>query len=167
MSFESNITRCPYCGGALTVKYLEGHRRLVCAKCGKILYMNPVPVVAAVVIKDSKILLARRKNLPNIGDWNLPAGFLELNEQPEKGVLRELKEETGISGKNPHLCCAVTQKSERYGSVVVLGFIIPEFTGKVVPGDDAGDARFFDLHNIPYIPFYSHREIIKRVLKLN
>ena len=165
MSFESNLNKCPYCGGALTIKYIEGQRRLVCAKCSKIIYMNPVPVVAAVVVKDNSILLAKRKNLPNIGDWNLPAGFLELNEQPEEGVLRELREETGLVGKNPLLCCAVTQKSKRYGSVIVLGFIIPEVEGTITPGDDASDARYFEIDCLPHIPFSSHREIIKRALK--
>ncbi len=164
MTLENHITKCPYCGGSLTVKYIDDQRRLVCAKCGKILYMNPVPVVAAVVIRKNRILLAKRKNLPNIGDWNLPAGFLELNEQPEEGALRELKEETGLRGENPILCCAVTQKSRRYGSVVVLGFIIPRIEGTIIPGDDASDAKFFDLNSIPYIPFSSHREIIKRAI---
>ncbi len=163
MSFEMDISKCPYCGGTLTHRFIDGHKRLVCAKCNRIIYMNPVPVVATVVIKDGKILLAKRKNLPNIGEWNLPAGFLELHEQPEEGALRELKEETGLTGKNPKLCCAVTQNSKRYGSVVVMGFIIEEVSGEITPGDDASDAQFFPLNNIPHIPFSSHRKIIEKV----
>jgi len=165
MTFEIAIDRCPYCGGSLTTQYINDKRRLVCAKCGKTIYLNPVPVVASVVIKDNSILLAKRKNLPNIGKWNLPAGFLELYEQPEEGALRELKEETGLLGEDPKLCCAITQNSKRYGSVVVLGFIIPKTHGKIVPGDDASDARFFKLNDIPKIPFSSHRKIIKHAIK--
>lgn len=166
MTFESSITRCPYCGGALIIKRIDGQKRFLCAKCGKILYMNPVPAVSAVVINEKKILLAKRKKLPKIGSWNLPGGFLEPYEQPEEGVLRELREETGLKGESPKLCCAVTQKSNRYGSVLVLGFIILKVKGKLTPGDDTSSVKFFELDHIPHIPFPSHRKIISKAIDI-
>jgi ADP-ribose pyrophosphatase YjhB (NUDIX family) len=50
--------------------------------------------VAAVVFDDSReqVLLIRRRDT---GDWQLPGGVLELDEQIEEGLRREVREETG------------------------------------------------------------------------
>jgi 8-oxo-dGTP diphosphatase len=57
------------------------------------------PSVYGIVIKDGKILLSRQ-----FGErYDLPGGGLDLGETPEEGVIREVKEETGIDVKNPQL----------------------------------------------------------------
>lgn len=48
----------------------------------------------------NKILLVKRAlNMSNPGKWALPGGYLDRGENTAKGVLRELKEETGYEGK--------------------------------------------------------------------
>lgn len=44
-----------------------------------------------------KILLVKRKNHPFIGDWAMPGGFVNFDEDMETAVSRELEEETSIS----------------------------------------------------------------------
>jgi 8-oxo-dGTP diphosphatase len=56
------------------------------------------PSVYGVVIKDDKILLSKQ-----FGGYDLPGGGLDLGEEPESGVIREVKEETGIEIKNPKI----------------------------------------------------------------
>jgi 8-oxo-dGTP diphosphatase len=57
------------------------------------------PCVYGIVINDSKILLSKQ-----FGDkYDLPGGGLDLGEEPGAGVLREIKEETGLDAKNPRL----------------------------------------------------------------
>jgi 8-oxo-dGTP diphosphatase len=57
-------------------------------------------VTHALVVRDRSILLAKRAgDIPETGKWNIPSGFLELNETAKQGVLRELKEETGWEGE--------------------------------------------------------------------
>jgi len=67
--------------------------RLVCPDCGFIHYDNPKMVVGSVVRWDDKVLLCRRAIAPRPGFWTLPAGYLELNEAPHEGAMREAWEE--------------------------------------------------------------------------
>ena len=90
---------CPYCGLAATRRMWEERIRRYCHNCNLPLYDNPVPAVCAVVSDQRKrLLLVQRKVAPQRGEWCLPGGFMELDETPEAAALRELAEETGLSG---------------------------------------------------------------------
>ncbi len=71
----------------------DDQERLVCSDCGFIQYENPKVVVGSVVTFGDRILLCRRAIGPRIGYWTLPAGYMELNEDPETGARREAWEE--------------------------------------------------------------------------
>jgi 8-oxo-dGTP diphosphatase len=54
-------------------------------------------VVAAVVERDGKILICRRRaDQPHPLKWEFPGGKLEPGESPEAALVRELNEELGI-----------------------------------------------------------------------
>jgi 8-oxo-dGTP diphosphatase len=57
------------------------------------------PSVYGIVIKDNKVLLSKQFG----NKYDLPGGGLDLGEKPDDGVIREIKEETGIDAKNPKL----------------------------------------------------------------
>lgn len=88
---------CPGCGGPLKAREDGGRERRACADpaCGRVLYDNPTPVVAAIVERGGCVVLARAKNFPE-GWFGLVTGFLERGEDPAEGVLREVKEELGL-----------------------------------------------------------------------
>jgi len=71
----------------------ESVPRLVCTRCGFIQYENPKLVVGSVCTWNEEILLCRRAIEPRAGFWTLPAGYLELKEEPEQGAAREAWEE--------------------------------------------------------------------------
>lgn len=73
----------------------DTRERLVCDSCGWIHYVNPKIVVGAVCVWQDKILLCRRAIEPRRGYWTIPAGYLEQEETPEAGAMREAKEEAG------------------------------------------------------------------------
>ncbi len=61
---------------------------------------RPAVGVAAIVIKDQKVLLGKRKDAHGSGTWAFPGGHLEFNESIESCAKREVLEETGLSVKN-------------------------------------------------------------------
>jgi NADH pyrophosphatase NudC (nudix superfamily) len=95
------IAYCPQCTKPLE-RQLHGDReRLLCPDrtgCGYVHWDNPLPVVAAIVEHEGEVLLARNAGWPE-GWFALITGFLERGETPDSGVLRELKEETGLDGE--------------------------------------------------------------------
>lgn len=88
---------CPQCGASLEVLPAGGRDRHACVQdgCGFVHWNNPLPVLAAVVEYEGKLLLARNAAWPE-GRFALVTGFLERDETPELGVARELKEETNL-----------------------------------------------------------------------
>jgi 8-oxo-dGTP diphosphatase len=52
--------------------------------------------IGGVVIEDGRALLIRRGSEPLKGHWSIPGGTLELGESLQEGVVRELREETGL-----------------------------------------------------------------------
>jgi len=57
---------------------------------------RPIVGVGAVIVEAGKVVLVRRRYEPLAGRWSLPGGTLELGETLETGVVREMREETGL-----------------------------------------------------------------------
>jgi NADH pyrophosphatase NudC (nudix superfamily) len=98
MGYRGEMNYCPQCGSQLTAKEVDGRQRPACQRCDYVFWNTPVPVVAAVVEWQGKILLARKSEWPP-GRWALIAGFPEAGEVLEEAILRELREETGLEGQ--------------------------------------------------------------------
>ncbi|MDY6845134.1 MAG: NUDIX hydrolase [Thermodesulfobacteriota bacterium] len=154
---------CPYCGKELGKIDEQGRERSYCSVCVEIIYENPLPAVAALVENgDNELLLVQRAVEPAVGRWGLPGGFIEVDETVEDAVLRELKEETGIEGRIKKLINISSQLSHFWGRlVIIIGYRIEISGGILKPGDDAQDAMFFPLSQLPPVVFSSHRELIK------
>ena len=108
------------------------------------------------------MLLVKRSVEPKKGFWCLPGGFMELGETPEKAALRELKEETGLSGQINMLLGVSSNPSAQYHTVLMIGFLVKSYTGNLVAGDDADDAASFYYDELPEIAFESHSKFIRQ-----
>lgn len=161
-----NFKFCPFCRTELVSAVMEGRQRLVCPGCSWVNYRNPLPVVSCLVSgPDRGILLIKRGIEPSKGEWALPGGFLELEESPEEAGRRELKEETGLDGVVVGQVGVTTHLSPMYGHLLMIGLEYRVDSYNAVAGDDAEEARFFDVSGLPSIPFPSHMKLISQFLK--
>lgn len=89
---------CPMCAAPLIERADTGEggkARLACPNGHWTHWDNPVPVLAALVEVEGRILLARNAAWPE-KTFALITGFMERGETPEQGIARELKEETNL-----------------------------------------------------------------------
>jgi len=94
----SDFKFCPVCAATLVMRCDEndaGKFRQACPDGHWTHWDNPLPVLAALVEIDGKMLLARNAAWPE-GRFALITGFMERDETPEQGVAREIKEETNL-----------------------------------------------------------------------
>lgn len=157
---------CPWCGEPLSTRSEEGRDRLYCEAEERFLYENPVPASTAVVFDDEgRILLVLRNREPGAGEWSLPGGFVENGESPEDAAKRELQEETGLKAYGPALIDVIYQESVFYGTcLLIIGYSFEGFTGEIAAADDASDARFFPIHDLPPLAFESHMTIAMKAV---
>ena len=141
---------CPRCGRALVTREDAGRPRLACpdADCGFVFYDNPLPVVAALVEHEGRVLLVRNHGGPE--KWfGLVAGFLERGETPAEGVLRELREELGLTGEIVRLI-GVYGFPER--NEVIAAYHV-RASGTVVQGEEIAQVRAVPPERLRPWPF--------------
>lgn len=91
-------TYCLRCATPLVEREDGGLPRPACPTCDYVFYDNPTPVVAALIEHEGDVILARNKGWPEAW-YGLVAGYLERDETPEEGMLREVKEELDLDGE--------------------------------------------------------------------
>ena len=141
---------CPRCATPLELGFIEGKDRRFCPNCNFIDYKNPLPVAVAIAVRDKRFLLIKRGIPPKKGAWGSPSGFIESGETAEEACLRELKEETGISGQVVKLVGVVRiEDKEVYGDMLAVMYLVKADDGEIAAGDEVEDARFFDIDELP------------------
>jgi ADP-ribose pyrophosphatase YjhB (NUDIX family) len=86
---------CIKCAAPLSEYQEDGFLRYRCGSCGWIYYNNPRPCIAAVIKRNRELLFIRRLKPPGQGLWDFPGGFMEIGEDPETTLRREVREELG------------------------------------------------------------------------
>lgn len=152
---------CSNCGARNETRQMEERKRRVCPRCGTVHYENPRPAVTIVLVRDGGILLVKRAVAPAAGEWCLPGGFMEVRESAAEAARRELVEETSLTARELSFLGLCPYPGGIHGDLLVLGFMTEDFTGRLAPGDDALEARFFPLEQLPPVAFRCHREIIR------
>ncbi len=121
----------------------------------------PRLTVDGVIIKNKKILLIRRKNEPFKGKWALPGGFVDYGERVEDAVIREIKEETGLDTEIEKLLGVYSDPArDPRGHTISIVYLLSPKKGIAKGGDDAAEAKFFDIEHLPSLAF-DHEKIIK------
>ena len=95
---------------------------------------QPIIGVGAVIIKDGKILLEKRKNEPGKGKWSIPGGLVELGENVEQTVIREVGEETGLEVEKPEHIDVVDNVIKDENGEIKYHFVIIDYFVKLKGG---------------------------------
>lgn len=158
---------CAHCGTPLGTDFLEGKHRQVCGACDTVYYENPLPV-ASVILANGKreILLVRRAKEPFKDMWCCPIGFAETGESIEDAALRELKEEAGVEGRIVQLLDVGSHVNPLYGELLIVTFEVEKTGGQERAGDDASEARYFPVMNLPKLAFDSQVKALARFVEL-
>lgn len=108
------------------------------------------------------VLLIERGIEPYKGKWAFPGGFLNMDEDAEAGALRELREETGLTGayiKQFHAFSSPGRDPrERVISIAYYALVRIQ---EVKSGDDAAKARWFALDEVPQLAF-DHGQFLRK-----
>ncbi|MCW3785695.1 NUDIX hydrolase [Plebeiibacterium sediminum] len=134
-------------------------------------YEYPRPAVTVDVIlvtEDSipEILLIQRKNNPYQNLWALPGGFLDMDEDLETAAKRELQEETSVDGVEikQFKSYGAPDRDPRGRTVSVVYYAFVKEKPKAVAMDDAKDASWFKISNLPELAF-DHQLILEEFKK--
>lgn len=138
---------CPYCGGKLSIKETNSLSQLKCVDCSKIFYQNPAVGVAAILIKNKKVLLGRR-NISYSKMWCIPCGYVEYYEDVREAAVREFKEETNLDIKLGQIFNIHSNFHNPAQHTVGTWFLVEEFSGDMIPGDDIDELDFFSTEDI-------------------
>ncbi len=120
----------------------------------KRLYPNqPLVGIGAVLVCNGKILLEKRKNDPGKGKWSIPGGLVDLGENLEQTVIREVKEETQLDVENPELIDAVDNVTVDDDGQVKYHFVIVDYFvrlkgGTIKASSDAEDLQWTSFDEV-------------------
>ncbi len=162
----ARAAHCLVCGAGLRPVRQEGRRRQRCPRCGWTFYDNPVPAVVAIVPGPRGILLTRRARPPYAGTWDLPGGFLETDEVPERGLLRELREELAAPAAISRFLGFHRERYGPGGFPILVIVYAARLGGPPKAGSDVSEVRWFPRDAIPWraIAFPSSRRALRDYL---
>jgi ADP-ribose pyrophosphatase YjhB (NUDIX family) len=157
---------CPLCGNRLVERELEQRSRMVCSSCEFVHYRNPVPASGVILVENGGVLLVKRRFKPRVGMWTLPAGFVEAGEDAASCAVREMKEETNLDVDLTRLFNVYSAFDDPRTAVVLILYVGRRTGGELRCGDDASEARFFELNALPpEIAFLAHRMALSDIHK--
>ncbi|MCE5292774.1 MAG: NUDIX domain-containing protein [Nocardiaceae bacterium] len=112
-----------------------------------------IPAVSAVVLDDrNRVLLALREDF---GEWAVISGILEPGEEPAAGIVREIREETGIEVELVRVGCIDVTPQITYTNGDQIQFLDVCFLARYVAGDphaaddENTEVRWFPVEDLP------------------
>lgn len=119
-------------------------------------------VVAAIIVKDGKVLVCQRTRHQTMPlKWEFPGGKIEEGEQPRDALRRELEEELGVEADIGEEVSRIRHEYKNGGSVELRFFVVHEYKGEL-ENKIFRDVRWVDRSELPDFDFLeADRELVK------
>ena len=115
-----------------------------------------IPCVGAIVRDGAgRLLLIKRGHAPEAGKWSLPGGRIEPGETDAQALVREMREETGLTVLPGPLLGAVERPGPGGSIIDIRDYAATVTGGTLAAGDDAADARWVAAADVPRLPLTS------------
>jgi NAD+ diphosphatase len=139
-----------YCGSCgEPTEFKTDERAKICPQCGLTNYPRLSPAVIVAVLKNNKILLGRNKRF-KLPFYSVLAGFVEPGETLEQCVLREIREEVGITIKNIRY---FGSQPWPFPDSLMVGFTAEYAGGDIrIDGREIVAADWYARDNLPKVP---------------
>jgi 8-oxo-dGTP diphosphatase len=116
--------------------------------------------VGTVVWHGDRVLLVQRARPPRQVQWSLPGCSQQLGETVAEAARREIREETGLEVELGDIVATLDLIERDETGRVRYHYTLVDFTAEarspaLVPGDDAADARWFTLEELPQLGLWS------------
>ncbi len=139
-----------------------GEKRPACPSCGWVHYEDPKVAAGVLILRGREVLLVRRTLDPFMGQWSIPAGFVNAFEDPALAALRECKEETGLTAELDGFFDLITGREHIRGSDIFLIYRAHILSGTLRAADDADQVGWFSLDELPPLAFESTRKVLAK-----
>ena len=88
---------------------------------------TPLVGVGAVILDQGRVVLVKRGQPPLAGEWSIPGGRLETGETMREGVLREAREETGLTVEPAELLGVYDRLLRDEGGRILYHYVLIDF----------------------------------------
>lgn len=146
------VNFCQHCGVGVENREIDGINREVCPACGTIYYRQWKVSAGVRVVKDGELLLVKRGIEPWQGSWHMPAGYVEIDEEPRAAAEREAREETGLIVRADRLVDCYLDTSDPRGNVIILLYDAVIIDGVVSTSNETPAVGFFNRHDVLELP---------------
>jgi 8-oxo-dGTP diphosphatase len=116
-----------------------------------------VRCVGAVIWDASRrrLLLVKRGHEPDAGLWSLPGGRVEAGESDAEALVREMREETGLTVTPVRLLGSVRRPAPDGRVLEIYDYEAAVTGGILAAGDDAAEVRWVDAGELTALPLTS------------
>ena len=144
---------CYQCGAPLQSTLVDGRMREICRNCGWILYEHRKVSAALRIVEEGKLLLVQRGIDPWKNAWYMPAGYLEVDEDPRECAKREAFEETGFEVSVGDMLGVYPYEDDPRGNGIVLLYKGEITGGEIRPNHEMLQVKFFSPVELKELTF--------------